>query len=182
MSIGNAVLVNGWMLSTELEWLATQAKRRKLIVEIGSWMGRSTRALADSTRGKVIAVDTFFGSDEPEHHRILDAQPEDWLLKEFKKNLAEHIITGKVEVCQNTSLDAAKYLNFAGEKFDMIFIDAAHDYESVKADILAWMPLLAPGGLLCGHDFKGAATGVQRAVEELVPDFKRVTGGSLWYR
>jgi hypothetical protein len=47
--IGNAISVDGWMLWTELEWLAANAKRRLKIVEVGSWMGRSTRVLADST-------------------------------------------------------------------------------------------------------------------------------------
>src|SRR5579872_1226425 len=88
--IGQAITINGWMLSTELEWLAEKAKRRKNIVEVGSWMGRSTRALADSTRGTVIAVDTWKGSDEDEPRRILKGQPEGWLLREFCKNLSDH--------------------------------------------------------------------------------------------
>ncbi len=36
---------------------------------------------------------------------------------------------------------------------DSIFLDAAHDRESVAADILRAWPLIHPGGVLCGHDY-----------------------------
>jgi predicted O-methyltransferase YrrM len=181
MTIANAVSVNGWMLSTELEWLSANAKRRKNIVEIGSWMGRSTRCLADSTPGRVIAVDTWKGSDEDEHRRILAGQPEDWLFNEFAKNLGGHINTGKVIPYQATSLEAALDFTEHDCKPDMIFIDASHDYENVKADLEAWYPLLAPGGLFCGHDFNTNHPGVMRAVTEKFSEAKKMSGGSIWY-
>jgi predicted O-methyltransferase YrrM len=73
-----------------------------------------------------------------------------------------------------TSLEAAAKL--VGLEFDMIFIDGAHDYENVKADILAWRPL-SEGGLLCGHDYGTCWDGV---VKELIPHPK-VGAGSIWY-
>ena len=60
--ITNALKVPGWMWQHELQWLADQATRYSKIVEIGSWRGRSTRALADNTPGTVTAVDGFVGS------------------------------------------------------------------------------------------------------------------------
>ena len=54
--------------------------------------------------------------------------------------------------------------------FDLIFIDADHNYESVKADIAAWRGALKPGGIMCGHDYLGDSygsfPGVDRAVHE----------------
>lgn len=179
MTIANAVSVSGWMLSTELEWLAANAKKRRNIVEVGSWMGRSTRALADSTKGKVIAVDTWKGSDEDEHRRILKGQPDSWLFDQFKTNLSDLIKAGTVSAIQRSSLDAAQFLS--ASKFDMIFIDASHDYENVKADLAAWFPLLAPGGLFCGHDFNKNHPGVMQAVTEKLPEVKKMDGGSIWY-
>jgi cephalosporin hydroxylase len=62
----------------------------------------------------------------------------------------------------------------------MIFLDAAHDYDNVVADIAAWRPLLAPGGLMCGHDFAGPFAGVTRAVVEAFPKAHKVGAGSIW--
>jgi predicted O-methyltransferase YrrM len=180
----NAISVNGWMLSTELEWLAANAKRRRKIVEVGSWMGRSTRALADSTPGCVYAVDTWKGSDEAEHHRILKGQPEEWLFNEFKKNLLDHITSLKVTAVNATSEAAASLFKAKGDTFDMIFIDASHDHTNVMADLAAWFPLLAPGGLFCGHDFNANHPGVMQSVTEFFPEperVKKIAGGSIWF-
>lgn len=42
---------------------------------------------------------------------------------------------------------------FATESATMAFIDAAHDEESVIADIEAWWPVVARGAWLAGHDY-----------------------------
>lgn len=177
MTIDNAVRISGWMQPAELLWLAEQAARHLLIAEIGSWKGRSTRALADNTRGRVYAVDTWCGSNDD--HAMLETvrvNPEGWLLEEFKTNLQG---CNNVHVVQMESCKAAGLLR--DMRFDMIFIDAAHDYESVKTDILAWRPLLASGGLLCGHDYGCAAIpGVTQAVNELLPHPK-LAADSIWY-
>jgi hypothetical protein len=50
-----------------------------------------------------------------------------------------------------------------------VYIDAAHEYESVKADISAWLPKLKSGAILGGHDYLGTTEdGVTRAVNEFI--------------
>jgi predicted O-methyltransferase YrrM len=63
--------------------------------------------------------------------------------------------------------DSIEYASEMQAKFELIFIDAGHDYESVKADIAAWYPHVRQGGIFCGHDYKHRRfTGVTRAVDE----------------
>ncbi len=57
-------------------------------------------------------------------------------------------------------------LLFQDGALDFAYIDAAHDYESVRADIAAWWPKIGPGGILAGHDYCVALPGVIRAVDE----------------
>jgi predicted O-methyltransferase YrrM len=75
-----------------------------------------------------------------------------------------------------TSLEAAKYFN-DGE-VDFVFIDGAHDYDNVKADIAAWLPKLKPDGILAGHDYCANYPGVIKAVKEAGFDYYLM--GDVW--
>ena len=180
MSIEESVHTEGWMSTGELAWLSAQARQHQSIVEVGCYMGRTTSVLAE-TPGVVYAVDNFRGSEE--HQPDLLRRQSSYLRDEFERNLNRHTTSGKVKVVQLDSKTAAQALSHLS--FDMIFIDASHDYENVKADILAWIPLLRDGGLLCGHDY-GAnrnvdTRGLERAVRELLPGFQVVNEESIWY-
>jgi hypothetical protein len=136
------------MQKEELDWLARQAKTHNRIVEIGSCLGRSSRALADNTYGRVTCVDTW-GSVE------LRPDPANAVadFELFQHNCGDLIESDKIRPVQMKSIHAAAHFRDLGESFNMIFIDAAHDYENVNADIGAWLTVLEPGGLICGHDF-----------------------------
>jgi predicted O-methyltransferase YrrM len=170
VDIANALKIQGWMTEDELGWLAEQAGARASIAEIGSYRGRSTRALAEHTTGQLIAIDTWEGSSD------FTPEQKSGLLDDFKKNMAG---LDNVTPLKMTSSEAAGALS--NQQFDMIFIDAEHDYDNVKADIQAWLPRLKPGGLLCGHDYIDCYPGVLKAVGELVPGFG-LAGYSIWYK
>ncbi len=158
----------------ELPWLACAARGRGCIVEVGSWLGRSTIAMAENTKGKIYAVDTWKGSQE--HQEELKGKSPDWLYDRFMANVRGLSVTP----VRTTSVEAAKLLSHL--RFNMVFLDASHDYESVKADILAWRPLLSAGGLLCGHDYQPSYVGVMDAVRELLPGHNLVgSNTSLWW-
>lgn len=164
--VRDAMEIDGWMNEVELTWLVSQARRRKRIVEFGSYKGRSTTALAGGCRGVVYAVDWWPGSMEVE------------VLPEFRKNMAPEISAGTVVVCHGHTARAFTWLS---EPADMVFIDASHDYASVRDDIGEAQRLLGAGGLLCGHDFSEEFPGVKRAVIERFPICKIIPGGTIWY-
>jgi len=137
-------------------WLAEQAQTRELIVEIGSWLGGSARAMADNTAGTLFCVDPWTGPEKSEgvvpggDPKLWEERGHDpeWVWKAFQENMEglDNVIPMRM-----TSLEGARWLR--NLRFDMIFLDANHSYENAKADLLAWRPLLAPGGLLSGHDW-----------------------------
>ncbi|HKW13642.1 MAG TPA: class I SAM-dependent methyltransferase [Candidatus Krumholzibacteria bacterium] len=57
---------------------------------------------------------------------------------------------------------------FAPDSCDVVWIDADHSYEAVKADIAAWWPKVKPGGYLGGDDW--AFRGVREAANEAFPE------------
>ena len=159
--------------TSELTWLAEQASCHHLLLEVGSWKGATACALAANTKGTLTCVDTWQGGDNPDFRKEIAEHTPDWAFEEFQRNTDGLKNVLRVRM---TSLKAAQFLwNY---KYDMIYLDASHDYDSVKQDILAWRPLLSPGGLLCGHD--RSWDGVAHAIDELVPNHK-VGAGAIWY-
>ena len=128
--------VDGWLGVQEGEALAELAKGKR-VVEIGSWCGRSTICLAQ-TANCVWAVDTFDGKGTPE--------PRD-TRGEFRANMRRYGV-------QDCVVDLTDTDTIPNGGADLAFIDGAHDYEAVKADIERCLPLLAPDGLLAFHDYR----------------------------
>jgi hypothetical protein len=72
-------------------------------------------------------------------------------------------------------------LKFEDKSLDLVFIDANHDYEYVKNDILAWLPKIKDSGLISGHDFSLQYVGVIKAVTEIFGfDNFDVLSDSVW--
>jgi hypothetical protein len=82
---------------------------------------------------------------------------------------------------ENTKLYRARIREFKGysheaadcvsdHSLDFVFIDAQHDYLSVKLDIKLWLPKVKPGGLISGHDYAEKFPGVVQAVNEAFDD------------
>ena len=175
MNITRALAVDGWLTELEAAYLAQLASKSLVAIEVGSWMGRSTCAIAANIQGYVWAIDTWKGSAE--HAPMLADKPSDWLYERFLANTQGLPIVPLML----PSVDAAVLFRRTGTRADMIFIDANHTYESVKADIEAWMPLLVDGGVLCGHDFDPVYwPGIVQAVKECVPKFRVVPNTTIW--
>lgn len=169
--------IQGWMAWDELAHLAERAKDAKCIVELGSWKGRSTKALAMQTKGKVYAVDSWNGSTEGDATGMeVEERGRATIKGEFYDNVATVHTNVVVTDCEHAFAGTA--LKHVTGEVDLAFIDGDHSYENVRRDIVTCLDLMAPGGILSGHDFN--EPGVEKAVRELLPDASLVVGTSIW--
>ena len=160
--------IEGWMGDEELAYLYSQATQMKQVVEIVSWLGRSSHALLSGCKGNVYCIDHFIGSPEDETKDLAKTRN---IHREFFKNVGmfPNLTCMKME-----SLDAVRF--FSDKSIDMIFIDGGHDEKSFRADVYAWLPKCRK--LFCGHDFNHP--GVQKVVETIFFNEYKVPSGNIW--
>lgn len=152
-----------------------------VLVEIGVFCGRSLIDIVRMVResGKsltVVGVDTFRGSRE--HTAILNVMPNGALPRECWLALQEAGVLDDVTLMTCDSVRAAKL--FIDRSIHAAFIDADHSAEAVEADIAAWKPKIAFGGMLGGDDY-GVFPGVKEAVENAIPYYAAPTDGRTWW-
>lgn len=189
-------LENGVRVSSEIDgWCdfhnfytecATRIKDGSQLVEVGSWMGQSAVWLAQRLQdlgksGCVLhCVDTFRGEqDQPAHLQTVESHGGSIRAK-FEENINAADVAGMIEIHEGESVQRAN--DFGDASLDFIFIDAAHDYDSVKADLAAWFPKLKADGIFAGHDYP--SDDVRRAVHEHAAEhgYKVVPFGRCWIK
>ena len=146
--------LEGWLKDGEgevLYYLAKNCKGNGVIVEIGSFKGKSTIWIGNGSKGgnkvKIYAIDPHTGSSEhqKENERINT-------FEEFKNNIKDAKVDDIIVPLVKTSEEAAK--NF-DKPIEFIFIDGAHEYEFVKLDFNLWFPKVVNGGIMAFHDTLG---------------------------
>lgn len=149
-------------------------------VEVGSYKGRSSSYMAveiANSKKQITfdCVDTWQGSEEHQEGQLFQDIDvvNNRLYDVFLKNMEP--VKGLYNTKRMSSIEAAA--TYADASIDMVFIDAAHDYDSVHADILAWSPKVKSGGIISGHDFPHPP--VRRAVNELLGEVLSI--GDCWY-
>lgn len=151
-------------------------------VEVGSWAGSSARVLAPSLV-RLYCVDHWGGNaGDALGTSVTRFGPGGrdvafWTFCENMRNAG--LLFRRVFPCRGYSLAWAPA--FESGSLGIVFIDASHDMESVLADIQAWRPKVAPGGILCGHDydpvnFPGVVAAVHRSHAN-----PRVNGRVWWW-
>lgn len=146
------------------------------LVEVGTAYGKSAaymgQIIKDSGKDvKFFAVDHFGGMESDPAGTYAANMFDQWVW-----NMHACEVNEQVQLIQKDSLAAAK--GFKAKSLHFVFIDAAHDYESVKADIAAWKGKVKPGGIFAGHDY-GSHAGVRQAVDEAFGD-RVMQSGNSW--
>lgn len=170
------------------------------MAELGVWAGESTAIfialLAPST---LIAVDAWrsMSGKHRKNNDWRDYESAELAFRQRMRMIRERHLEGighdaplsiyppmwELEVCKADTVDAAA--RYADHTLDLVYIDAAHDYKSVRADILAWLPKLKRGGIMAGHDYdfstaQSRGYGVIRAVHEVFCCPDRVFRDTSW--
>ncbi len=156
--------IPGWLSKNEgllLCELAQKEANRGAIVEIGSFMGKSTIFLAlgvkEKGRGRVYAIDPHLGithAGKREHRETFT---------NFRKHLEKFGVTKFVEPIRKGSEEANKKW---GGKISLLFVDGLHEYKFAKKDLRIWLPLLKEDGVVVCHDAFGPYPDVFWAVKE----------------
>ena len=155
--------LQGWHSQHPYLVRAMREAHPKIVVEVGVWKGASVVTMAKELQrlqqdAVVIAIDTWLGSSE---HYLWEKFIPDLdfafgyprLYHKFAANICNEGLQNYVVPLPLDSINAFQLLKAKDIRPDVLHIDAGHDYLSVMADLKAWWPQLAPGGVLIGDDY-----------------------------
>ena len=170
--------MQGWGSTHPIIEQVIATLRPGVIVEVGTWKGASAIHMAKIARRlglptRIVCVDTWLGS--PEHFlglaagwreslRLRNGYPQ--LYFTFLTNVIEHQLTDVIIPLPNTADIAAHILHAKKIIPDLVYLDAAHEYASVKRDLHSYWPLLGDNGVLLGDDYDPVWPGVMQAADE----------------
>lgn len=135
-----------------------------VIVEIGSYRGRSTIALATgSFRGHGVPV--YAIEPHEEFHGPLGGHfgPDD--KSAFEENVARSPYSRLIHLISATSQNAAQTWN---EEIGLLWIDGDHRYDAVKRDFDLWSPFLRDDGRIAFDDSTLKGLGPHTLIGEIL--------------
>lgn len=177
--------INGWFTFSNFYTTAVnQAKSGMHFVEVGTWKGMSAAFMAveilNSNKHIIFdCVDTWDGSEEHTDKNSPFYEP----LLEVVDGLYNHCVSNLkpveniVNLVRLPSIKAAK--NYLDGTLDFVFIDAAHDYDNVVADIKTWLPKVKRGGILAGHDINHQP--IKNATADVLGSVDFILSEDVWY-
>jgi hypothetical protein len=139
-------------------------------IEIGVELAKFSKVIIDSSGlKKLYLLDAWKTFSKEESNGMI------YLTQEQQDSNYSHVINSmnnygdRVSIIRKDSITTLS--DFTDGYFDFIYIDASHDYEHVKRDILGWYPKVKSNGLFAGHDYldgnyRKVTYGVKRAVDE----------------
>lgn len=152
-----------------LAQLAREVPVEHAIVEIGSHTGLSTCWMAHSAQAHITAIDPWSDARPGTKDDPFGLGSGQGVYDRFAANLRDEGVWSKVTPLRTVSTVAA---GFWLQPVGLLFIDAIHEFEPVRADYLAWQDHVAPGGWLAFHDYspdpEHEYAGVARAIAAAV--------------
>ena len=156
-----------------LFFLSTFQDMKGDVMEIGSWLGKSTVHLALGCKltknGIVHAIDTFSGNLGKEDLYTSPLLEGENIYSQFKKNIAFAKLTKFVKIHKKSSENIDQEI----QNIRLAFIDGCHDYNFALHDVRLCSNKLLSGGILVLDDFTSHFPGVVRAVKEEIINNKQ---------
>jgi hypothetical protein len=158
----------GWLgAGTEVMLAGALTPATTLVVELGAWLGMSTRFIAEhAPHATVVSVDHWQGS--PEHHsqpRFQNLLPR--LYETFQARCWDY--RERVVPLRMNTIEGLRAVAGAGLQPDFVYLDAEHSFDAVTAE-LGLARELFPRAALGGDDYDW------RGVREAVDTFARRHG------
>jgi predicted O-methyltransferase YrrM len=146
--------VDGWLTegqARELFDAAAACPAKGVIVEIGSFRGRSTIVLAAAAPPgvQIYAIDPHAGNDRGPRELDGFAALADDDHRVFEANLAAAGVRHRVTHLREFSDRAHPLVPGA---IDVLYVDGAHRFAPARADLRDWGARVRPGGVLLVHD------------------------------
>lgn len=171
--------VHNWFDYEELiADVVKKAKDGDKFVEIGIWKGGSAAFMGVEiiNSGKKISYDAIDCFEITKEFGKLTKD----VYEEAKNNLKPLTDLGVVNLIKSHSLDIV--VTYEDESLSLCFIDGSHEYEDVKADLIAWLPKVKKGGILAGDDYiNGNHPGVKKAVNEILGEKNIIIKKNCYY-
>jgi glycosyltransferase involved in cell wall biosynthesis/Flp pilus assembly protein TadD len=161
--------IPGWLWENEAELLVALALKAvahrgsnpPVLVEIGSYCGRSTIAIGLAARSLGRDDAHIISVDEPS---IGLAPGGESARDVLHSQLVEHGLADMVIYAPED--DASPWLRAS----QFVLVDGRHNYAGVSEDVAKYAPHVVPGGYLLFHDYADYCPDVQRFVNEMLLD------------
>lgn len=163
--------IEGFMLPGQEEYLFDRIKTlpdNAVVVEIGSYKGRSTVAMAYAcigTKRKIYCIDTWDGNDKD--------FPDRDFFEIWNENLKNNRIEQYVVPLQGYSYEILKCWQdlTEGTAIDFIFIDGSHQYLDVLQDFQLSYPWIKSEGWMAFHDVVPTWPGSEQVWHNIAKDY-----------
>jgi len=171
---------HGWLAEdnkTELAKILSELES-PLVVEIGTWLGLSTRFFLKESKGKLITIDHFKGSKE--HHENIEwkAILDSGLEQQARINLVN--FQSRCLIVKGISSQVLPELFRLQLQPDVIYIDGSHEFDAAYTDIAQAVSFF-DNAVICGDD--GNMPGVQKALSAILDEnenYRLEMKGRFW--
>lgn len=174
-SLARATAYEGMMNYPELRELYSLAKAASpdgVIVEVGSYRGASTIALAqgslDGPQIPVFAIDP---------HDFVSMTGYQYAMHDSAAFMQHMLIAGVAHLVRPVTLFSYEVYDGWRRPISLLWLDGDHTYEGVKQDFERFSPHLLPQAPIAFHDAKAKKFGVHQLIAELLAsgDYEQVS-------